>query len=709
MTQTQTPAPPALQGFDASKIPQSLKDIPRWVLWKATWMPKRGKYDKRPVFARAPHYGASTTNPKQWIAFDEAHLGLTTTGQGFDGMGLCVTGVADLVSIDLDKCVDDNVIAPWAADIVRSMASYTEISPSGKGLRIFVQGNFDFDWTNHEVGIEVYAGHGGRFLTVTGQRLKTSPHELRRVSDDELEALATLYAKTREKADVISLTRPDLVDEMLLPALSSLSLPPAVERFLTDGDTNGDRSRILWASAIALHNNGLSQDEVFSFLVHNPHSMGVALDHRQQDFERAETYIWTHHAQKAKAKSNAVASMADFENLARVSPEVSPVGEERGEEQGGAPELKQGSADDFDVLDEGVSPIHTPAAKPSMRFAMQKPSEWCDRPDPVWLVDDVVPDAELIVVYGESTAGKSFVTMDLVGAIALGREWRGHEVQQGRVAYVVAEGGAGFRKRVRAYAMGQGLTLADLDDKLYIIDAAPNFMVKDDVMDVCKSILAHAPVDVVVLDTWAQVLPGANENAGEDMGKALAHCKGVHKATGATVILVHHAGKDTSKGARGWSGLRAAADAEFEVAVTKAGRTIKNTKQKDGESGQVWGFGLQTVDTRKDLDAGKPITSCYVVACAVPLPDKGGAGANKNGGKWAARVLEVLGEFSLAQTTGIERKEVVAEVARRSPDEGEDPTGRIRRQRASSALKLLLEDEDSGYLLEDDGTVTAYE
>lgn len=57
---------------------------------------------------------------------------------------------------------------------------------------------------------------------------------------------------------------------------------------------------------------------------------------------------------------------------------------------------------------------------------------------------------------------------------------------------------------------------------------------------------------------------------------------GLTRATGATVVLVHHAGKDTSKGARGWSGLRAAADAELEVVRSPEGRLLRVTKQKEG-------------------------------------------------------------------------------------------------------------------------------
>jgi len=53
-------------------------------------------------------------------------------------------------------------------------------------------------------------------------------------------------------------------------------------------------------------------------------------------------------------------------------------------------------------------------------------------------------------------------------------------------------------------------------------------------------------------------MSGGDENSGKDMGRVIAHCKAFHKATGALVLLIHHSGKDDTKGARGWSGTRGA-------------------------------------------------------------------------------------------------------------------------------------------------------
>jgi hypothetical protein len=671
--------PTTIRPFNGENIPQALKALPRWAPWRAVWNVKRKKFDKIPAHALPPYYGISTAKPERWHTFDVALKAYTDNPGVFGGLGYVMTTPHGVVGIDLDNCVVDNTIAPWAQDVIDQLAGYTELSPSGHGLRVLVRGTTAHDWTNHETGIEVYAGHEPRFLTVTGQRLKVSPLGLQDAPVGVLEGLAAQYATAKTVATAVTLELPDILDELVLPSLDSLPLPTSVAAFLTLGDHGGDRSRALFASAVALYNAGLSDDEVFSILALNPFAFEVALDHRRQDSDRALMYLWTEQCQKGKAKSTPVASLGDFEVLAEKQPVV-PANIEN--------IAIENAADDFDEVEDAH-----PAPAPKHRFEVVPADQFASGKPPSWIVKGVLPEAELIVLFGESGSGKSFMALDLAGAIARGVPWRGRKVRQGRQVYIAAEGAGGFRNRLKAYAAAHTLDLKGLD--LGVIKAAPNFMVKDDALDVCKAILAGGPVSVVWVDTFAQVMPGANENAGEDVGKALQHCKGIHKATGAVVVLVHHAGKDSSKGARGWSGLRAAADAELEVCFDGDGaRELRITKQKDGEDGLVFGFRLETHMIGVDED-DEAVTSCTVVESAPIEKKKGGAGANKNGGKWAARVLEVLGELTLVQTKGIEKKAVLDEVVRRSP---EDPDNK---RSASRALNKLLADDDSEYVLED--------
>jgi hypothetical protein len=256
-------------------------------------------------------------------------------------------------------------------------------------------------------------------------------------------------------------------------------------------------------------------------------------------------------------------------------------------------------ADDFDVIEHGP--------QPTGRFRALKLSEFTAGLPPAWWVKGVLPQAALTVVFGESGSGKTFFVLDLVASIARGRAWRGRKVKQGRVVYICAEGAGGFRNRVSAYQLENGID----DFDMRVIPESPNFMQTDDIKAVLDSLREVGDVGLVVVDTFAQVMPGANENAGEDVGKAIYHCQQINRQTGAMVVLIHHAGKDSSKGARGWSGLRAAADCEIEINRADNDRSATLTKLKDGEDGAVFGFKLSTVGLGKD-DDGEPVTSCVV-------------------------------------------------------------------------------------------------
>jgi hypothetical protein len=352
------------------------------------------------------------------------------------------------------------------------------------------------------------------------------------------------------------------------------------------------------------------------------------------------------------------------------------------------------TADEFEDLVGEASPEAAPG-----RFAIVPAHEFATGANPTWVIKDVLPQAELVVMYGASGSGKSFLALDMAAAIARGVEWRGKRVRQGRVAYIAAEGGGGFRKRLKAYGQHNEIDLASLE--LGVIHAAPNMMEAKDAADVVKAIKAWGGADIVIVDTFAQVMPGANENAGEDVGKALTHCKRIHELTGAMIILIHHAGKDASKGARGWSGLRAAADAELEVVREATGRSLRLTKSKDGEDGMAWGFDLEiiTVGTDEDLD---PITSCVVIEAQMPVP---GAGPARKLGPVEKAVNDVIQEFAVAQTEGIEVGPVLAEAVKRiePPADGKRDT---RKQRARRALEALCAGDDAPYWIADDGCIT---
>ena len=334
-------------------------------------------------------------------------------------------------------------------------------------------------------------------------------------------------------------------------------------------------------------------------------------------------------------------------------------------------------AEDFEVIEVAQPPVAASSAGPS-RFRPKRGGEFVNVPALAWIIKGVLPHAELAVVYGESGSGKTFVVLDMACSIARGEPWRGLKVKRGRVVYIVAEGAGGFRQRSKAYARHHSI---ELDALPLTIDAAPNFLERKDAMEVAREIIAAGGADVIVVDTLAATAPGGDENSAEGMGKVVAHCKGLHAATGALVILIHHSGKDASRGARGWSGLRAAADAELEVTRIGDSRQLSITKMKDGEDSSAFGFKLLAVPLGLDED-GDLLTSCVVEHCEATPP----GGRDLARGKYQIAVCDALEEAPALDGWMLESAIVAAVLRNFAKPEGRD-TRAFNVRRAVSDLQ----------------------
>ena len=158
---------PAVLPVRLEGIPQSLRAIPRWVLWRNV---QRSKPNGQKVWAKLPMTvdgsAASSTDPSTWTDFDTACDGLIMGD--YDGLGL-VLG-SDVHGIDLDDCrMPDGSLTALAEEVLDHVQGYAEVSPSGTGIKVFALTNLDSSRTKKEVGVELYKD--GRYFTVTGHSL----------------------------------------------------------------------------------------------------------------------------------------------------------------------------------------------------------------------------------------------------------------------------------------------------------------------------------------------------------------------------------------------------------------------------------------------------------------------------------------------------------------------------------------------------------
>jgi len=303
----------------------------------------------------------------------------------------------------------------------------------------------------------------------------------------------------------------------------------------------------------------------------------------------------------------------------------------------------------------------------------------------------------LYVTTGYTLTHNTFVALDMAMALVRGTPWRERRVPaKARVLYIAAEGSGGVGGRIKAYCRQNQIAADGLD--LSVMYAAPNFMNREDITEVLAAVTAAGGFDLIIVDTFAQVTPGANENAAEDMGTALGNSRALGEASGAMILLIHHAGKDASKGSRGWSGLKAAADVQIEVIRHEDGtRELHVEKLKDGEDGLRWGFKLEIVELGVDTD-GDPITSCIVLDAELSKPQEAGDRKGvKRRGRVENHVLDIMAMFGAADT--VKMPDLVARAVDTMP-EPEDGKRDTRRQHVVRAIQQLSKEKDGPLRLE---------
>jgi hypothetical protein len=220
-------------------------------------------------------------------------------------------------------------------------------------------------------------------------------------------------------------------------------------------------------------------------------------------------------------------------------------------------------------------------------------------------VKRIFPETGLGAIYGPSASGKSFLAIDLAFAIASGEPWFGYKTYACPVIYLMLEGEVGLPARIQALEKAKGKSLPS---NFYAVTQP--FRLTD--LKNLTGLLAALPKNCVVfLDTLNRTAPTTDENSSAEMGEVLQAAKNLQLAVDGLVIVVHHTGKDVSRGMRGHSSLFAALDGAIEVLRNDDKRSWTVAKSKDAEDGAVVPFRLTRLVLRLDAD-GDEIASCTV-------------------------------------------------------------------------------------------------
>lgn len=226
-------------------------------------------------------------------------------------------------------------------------------------------------------------------------------------------------------------------------------------------------------------------------------------------------------------------------------------------------------------------------------------------------VKGLIGPGELALVYGPSGSGKTFMTLDLVGHVATAMPWRGRRTSGGLVVYVAAEAGLSIMRRFVAWRDRIIPEGRETPVPLAIIPRGVNLLfpveLEELIADLRIMVAEAGPLALVVFDTLSRSIPGGDEN-GPDMTKVVGAADKIRDEFKAATLVVHHTGKDATKGARGNSSLVAAADTVLAV----VDRVATLEKIRDGIAGESFAFELDVIDMGTDAD-GDPITTCIAM------------------------------------------------------------------------------------------------
>lgn len=263
------------------------------------------------------------------------------------------------------------------------------------------------------------------------------------------------------------------------------------------------------------------------------------------------------------------------------------------------------------------------------------------------------------VLYGDSNSGKTFLALDIACSLTRGVTWMDRNVEPGAVVYLATESPSSIKLRLRAYQKHYGIVVPNLAIVGSPIDLYGSGDDTQAVIDLVRHVedTRGVKVELIVGDTLSRLSAGANENSGEDMSVVVRHVDRIRNKCSAHFALIHHTGKDSAKGARGWSGLRAATDTEIEVTADDAIgiHAAEITKQRDipGKGDRI-GFRLQVVELGIGK-WGKPVTSCVVVGTDAPP---------KAQSKRLSEIAGAITECLTSRGCGMKKRELVEHLSR---------------------------------------------
>jgi RecA-family ATPase len=194
----------------------------------------------------------------------------------------------------------------------------------------------------------------------------------------------------------------------------------------------------------------------------------------------------------------------------------------------------------------------------SRLWPLYNESELGEIPQPKWLVENHITDG-FSVIYGPPKSGKTFVALDWALSMAAGQQWAGYQVEASPVLYVSGEGAGGLHRRITAWKQHRQVR----STRMYVIPFAARIGNPQHIEALQADVHATG-ARLLVIDTLARSMAGADENSAKDMGEAIHGLDLLRERTGVGILVIHHSGVDGTR-PRGSTALFGASDTLIRV------------------------------------------------------------------------------------------------------------------------------------------------
>jgi KaiC/GvpD/RAD55 family RecA-like ATPase len=543
------------------------QDLKIWTTWN--WVLVKGRWTKPPFQTNGSH--ARSQGPETWCTYADA-LDAVKAGKA-DGIGIMLHGMKQAeIIFDIDHCRDvaTGEIMPWAREIIDEANSYTEVTPSGTGVRILGHGDIGrvhkrFNKVDgKDGGLEVYTAGEARYITVTGMQV---PGCWPVVGD--ISAVATRLVENKgrlepEQSDLAAVPAPQAPapSERLRQSMSPLSLhEQPIDRLadlVRNGAPEGQRS------------------EQFH------HAVGLA---RRLDWtpERLEEVMRRH--------PNGIASkyLVPHDRLAaeivRCWGKVdAPEGPSAAEWAAEKPAFKA-ALENTTALDQAPTvPISSPW---DMDVALIPAREW--------IIRGLMIRNHISILVAPGGSGKSLLSAQWAIALAMGLPWGGWTpIKAEKVLLINAEDdGDEMMRRIYAACKIMDVNPRHLIGRLFLADDPRSIVVakttREKVViatplaDAIKQTVEANGIGVVIVDPFAETFEG-DENSNSEVKWAAAIWRAVARDCRCSVMLVHH----TPKYAKGMAGDADAA--RGAGALVNSARIVSTLFTMTDEEGALFGI-----------------------------------------------------------------------------------------------------------------------